>query len=114
MPDMTEQLGALLSDPQGMEKIKAMAESLFGGSSASLPQPAPTSAEPEVSMPDIGSIAKIAEMIKPRQDDSRVRLLLALKPHLQPERQTRVDKAVKMLRLLDMAPMLSKLGLFEL
>lgn len=114
MPDMTEQLSALLSDPAGMEKIKAMAENLLGNSGASLPLSASASAEPDTSMPDIGNIAKIAEMIKPRQDDSRVRLLLALKPHLKPERQTRVDKAVKMLRLLDMAPMLSSLGLFEL
>lgn len=113
MPDMTEQLSALLSDPEGMEKIKAMAESLLGNGTP-LSQPISTATESAPDLPDIGSIAKIAEMIKPRQDDSRVRLLLALKPHLKPERQTRVDKAVKMLRLLDMAPMLSSLGLFEM
>ena len=102
MPDMTEQLGALLSDPAGMERIKAMAESLFSSAQTNEEK----HEEPEA--PDMNAL------IKSRPDDDRVRLLMALRPHLKPERQSRVDKAIKMLRLLDMAPMLSKLGLFDM
>lgn len=113
MPDLTEQLSSILSDPAGMEKIKAMAQSLLGGESGEIaPEPAP---KPENSsqLADIGTLAKMAQMINSRGDDDRVRLLLALRPHLSYEKQLRVDKAVKMLKLLDLAPMLSKLGILE-
>ncbi len=108
MPDMTEQLGALLSDPAGMERIKAMAESLFSSAQTNEEK------HEEHEAPDMNALIKAAGMLKSRPDDDRVRLLMALRPHLKPERQSRVDKAIKMLRLLDMAPMLSKLGLFDM
>ena len=108
MPDITEQLGALLSDPEGMERIKSMAQSLLGGAS---PQ---NQKSDEPDSPDMSSLIKAASMLKSRPDDNRVQLLMALRPHLKPERQSRVDRAIKMLRLLDMAPMLTKLGLFDM
>ncbi len=115
MPDLTEQLSSILSDPAGMEKIKAMAQSLLGGEARdAAPKPIPAPVEEKNSeLADIGALAKMAQMINSRGDDDRVRLLLALRPHLSPEKQLRVDKAVKMLKLLDLAPMLSRLGILE-
>ncbi len=111
MPDMTEQIQNLLSDPDGMERLRAMAESLF--SSSASPESQKKEEEPQGGL-DMTALISAAGSLSKRQDDDRVKLLRALRPHLSPERQGRVDKAIKMLRLLDIAPMLQKFGLFEL
>ncbi len=43
--------------------------------------------------------------------DDNTRLLLALKPHFSDERKLKVDKAVKLLRLMSMLPILKESGL---
>ena len=55
----------------------------------------------------------MVQLLGTKGDDDRVRLLLALRPHLSKEKQNRLDKAVKMLKLLDIAPLLSQAGIFE-
>ena len=45
-------------------------------------------------------------------DDDRVRLLLALRPHLGEERRQRVDRAVQILKLIAMWPLLRDTGIF--
>jgi hypothetical protein len=106
MDDISEKLSSLLSDPQGMDKIKEMAQSLLGQSSE------PT--EPETGTdPDIGKIAKMLSLIKgPAGNDDRVKLLLALKPNLSKERQLKVDSAIKILKLIELAPLLKDAGIF--
>ncbi len=111
MDGLTEQISALLSDPEGMERLKSMAEGLFGGQNIPVGPPPEKNESP---LPDIGAISKMAALLKPPADDARVRLLYALKPHLSEDKQQRVDRAVKMLRLLSIAPLLSQMGLFEL
>ena len=46
-------------------------------------------------------------------NDSRIALLLALKPNLSKEKQAKVDSAIKILRLLELAPLLGDMGLFN-
>ena len=107
MDELSEKLSSLLSDPSGMEKIKAMAQSLMSGEEQTAPEPAP----------DIDPVAltRILGMLKSSGgDDHRIRLLKALKPNLSPERQPRVDKAIKILKLLELAPLLKEAGITEL
>ena len=112
--EITERLSAILSDPEGLEKIKNMAAGLLGGNMPS-PSPEPQTEEEPFLDFDMASIAKIARMFKSKSgDNEKTRLLLALKPHLSAERKKRVDTAVKILKLLELAPMLSELGLFKL
>lgn len=47
-------------------------------------------------------------------DDKRAGLLLALKPHLSKERQIRVDKAVKLLKIASLLPVLKEQGLLDI
>lgn len=110
MPDLTEQLSSLLQDPEGMARIRSMAEGLFSQNK----QEPVKETTPEAPDFDISKITQMAAMLNRGQDDDRVRLLYALRPHLSPEKQKRVDSAVKMLKLLQIAPLLSKLGIFEL
>jgi len=62
---------------------------------------------------DIGSIAKIAGLlgsINSTSDDER--LLLALRPLLRSENQSKVDTALKLLKLISLLPLLKDSGLF--
>ena len=64
-----------------------------------------------------GGVVFMSETLVKRMcawENEKTRLLLALKPHLSNERQKRVEKAVKILKLLELAPMLGELGLFSL
>ena len=47
------------------------------------------------------------------KEDSDAALLLALKPHLREERQKKVEKAVKMLKLLSIWSMLKESGMLK-
>lgn len=110
MDELNERLSALLSDPDGMEKIKEMAQNLLGGTS-----PAPTNSISDNSEIDIAAVTKMLTMIKSNnKDDNRIKLLLALKPNLSDEKQQKVDSAIKILKLVDLAPLLKDAGLFNL
>jgi hypothetical protein len=109
MDELSEKLSALLGDPDGMARIRDMAQSLLGSQEE----------EPETESPagdiDLGAVTRLMGMMKQGTgDDSRVRLLMALKPNLSAERQGRVDNAVKILKLLELAPLLKEAGLFNL
>ncbi len=108
MAGLEDQISSLLSDPEGMSRLKSMAESLFGSEGA----PPAKAAEPSLPI-DPAAISRIATLLKPSGEDDRIRLLLALRPHLTPDKPHRLDSAVKMIRLLQLAPKLGELGLFE-
>lgn len=52
--------------------------------------------------------------LKSKGDDDRTRLLLALRPHLSEERRPRVDRAVKLLKLASVLPLLQETDLLKL
>lgn len=123
MDDLAEKLSGILNDPQSMAQVRKMAEGLFsqneepdnhsGVSSLSgLLGNAPQS--DGFSMPDATSIMRVVSLLKNSGNDSRSGLLLALKPHLSEERQERVDKAVKILKLVSLMPILKEQGLLNL
>lgn len=110
MDELSEKLSSLLNDPDGMSRIKEMAQNLLGGEKP--PEPEPPPLIPDI---DIGAITRVMAMMKQGTgDDSRVRLLLALKPNLSPDRQAKVDSAIKILKLIELAPLLREMGLFNL
>ena len=109
MDDISEKLSALLSDPDGMERIKSMAQNLLGNKPE--PQEAPNVNDLDI---DIGALTGILKKMKGTgANDSRINLLLALKPNLSPEKQARVDSAIKILKLIEFAPILKDMGLFS-
>ena len=107
MDDINEKITALLSDPSALEGIRNMASSLLG----SVPS-APKEEPPDNIMPDIdlGKIMSVMGKLRNTGSDERTRLLLALKPHLSERRKERVDRAIKILKLLDMLPLLQDSG----
>ena len=108
MDDISEKLSALLGDPEGMERIKNMAQSLLG----STPEPVEDPSLDDFNI-DIGALTGILKKMKSSGgNDSRINLLLALKPNLSPEKQAKVDSAIKILKLIEFAPILKDMGLF--
>ncbi len=62
---------------------------------------------------DVGMIMKIQQALSAyNQDDKNTVLLKSLKPHLRPERQNRVDEALKLMKLASLLPMFVQSGLF--
>lgn len=103
MDDLSEKLSAILKDPESMGRVKQMAENLMGGSK-----------KEESPLPDgidIGKIMSVVGKFK-QTGGEKEKLLLALRPHLRPERQQRLDTAVRILKLLELAPLLKDSGIF--
>ena len=106
--NIAEKLTELLNDPEGMEKIKTVASSLF----AEKESKNENKAESKSSMlPDIDPmmIMKIMSSLNNSENDNRANLLLALKPHLSKQRQERVDSAVKLLKLIPLLPLVKQI-----
>ncbi|MBR6242262.1 MAG: hypothetical protein IKQ90_02060 [Ruminococcus sp.] len=106
MDDIMEKFGKLLSDEESVKQLSELAHMLMSGSGE--PSPAPDDAN-DISadssgggeFPDISMLMKLGSLAGAvSKNDKNAELLLALRPHLSEERQKKVDKAVKMLRLI--------------
>ena len=102
----------------GMDPAALLSGLLQSGGPPAAPSPpsppAPGPAEgllSAISPKELNAIMRIGSALKSRQPDDRSQLLLALRPHLSPARQERVDQAVKLLRRVDIIPLLKDSGL---
>lgn len=122
MDDLNERLAELLNDPESMNRVRAMAENLLGSQSQKKPSdspPTPTADAGSIFGGDIdpamiGKIMSVLSRLKNSSDDSRSNLLLALKPLLSAPRREKVDTAVKLLKLIDLLPLIRDSGMFEI
>lgn len=125
MDDISSRISELLNSPDGMDRIKAAAESILGNS-AQMPEITENKTEnntnnhqfsiPEGLLDNLGNmqgIMRIMNLLQNKKQDKRAGLLLALKPHLSEERAKRVDKAVSLLKIADLLPILKEEGLFD-
>ena len=118
MAQLEEQLNQILGNPQAMEQIRSLAQSLSGKQEdqaseqpAAEPESEPADQPPAES--DTPSPLFALDGLDPRllrmgmgllseysaQDDKKTALLAALKPFLKPERQEKMDQAVRIARL---------------
>ncbi len=132
MDDIVAQLSSLIESEDGMEKVKSLASSLMSGDSdvsnmlsslmssgagSVLPSPKNeerSSAPFDIAPDQLASIMGIMSAFNRSGDDSRTRLLMALKPHLSEKRRERVDRAIKLMKLLAIMPAITESGLFKL
>lgn len=116
--DINEQLTKLLSSPESVEKLKEAAGQLFGEETPPNPEPKQNTgfSLPEGLLGNIGNISSIMKLIslmQDRKDDDRIKLLYAIKPHLSSNRAKRVDKAISLLRVASIVPVLKQEGLLD-
>ncbi len=102
--NLADKISELLADPEGMARIEAMAQSLLSGEQEE---------KREEPLPNPAQFAGILSALKQSGGDERSRLLLALRPHLGEERRARVDKAIKLLRLASVMPLLKESGILN-
>ena len=98
MDEMEDKLNAILGNPQLMQQIMSMAQSL--GQSA--PEAPPPKQEPSPSMPDIDPvmIGKFMSLAgKTNIDQNQKALLCALQPYLTQQRIQKLEKAMRAARL---------------
>ncbi len=110
MDEMQEKLGAILNDPQMMQKIQAMAQSFQTGPSG----PPPGKADgPGPMLPDIdlGMVQRLSSLASQSRIDKREQALLgALGAYLSKERIGKLEKAMKAAKLAKLASSLGPLG----
>ncbi len=113
MDDLSEKLAEILNDPQSMDRIKKMTESILGNEE----KPQSTNALAALTdMPDAMEMQKIISImsrLKSESNDSRALLLKALKPNLSPKRQEKVDTAIKLLKIIELLPLLKDSGILN-
>lgn len=115
MAEWEEKLEGILSNPQAMEQIMALAKSLEGGT-APQTDASPTPAAPVPSSSpalDLSQLISGVGQLDPKllsmaaklmgqmgkQDDRRTALLQALRPFVKPERYAKLDKAIQIAKL---------------
>ena len=63
---------------------------------------------------DIEAIMKLGEMLQSMNaSDKNTQLLLALKPHLRPENRQKVDNALKLMKIINILPLLKESGILN-
>lgn len=106
MDDMQNQMNAIMNNPEMMQKIMAMAQSL-NQQQPQKPEPEPPKAEtPGLSMPDIdfSMIQKLSGLAgQSNIDNNQKTLLHALTPYLSHDRISRLEKAMRAAKMANLA-----------
>ncbi len=127
MPDLSEQLSAILQNPEAQQNIRNLLSSFQQNNSrppenrnsSALPfdfsslfeQNPPQNQNSPVPNIDINMLMKLQEIFsKMSCDDRNVNLLMALRPHLKDPHK--VDGAINILRLMSILPALEESGIF--
>lgn len=116
-----EKIGKLLSDEESMKQLSELAQLLMNETKSSESEKDSDNTENsecnengDGSFPDISSIMKIAQLMGTfSQNDKNTNLLLALRPHLKEERQQKVDKAIKLLKIMTVWSTAKETGLLN-
>lgn len=102
MSEMEEKLGSILGNPQLMQQIMTMAQSLGAPSGEeSAPPPAPVSS-PAAPVPGmdpamLGALSSLAAQTG--MDANQQNLLKALSPYISPQRSHKLEKAMRAAKL---------------
>lgn len=103
MNDFEDKLNAVLSDPDSMAQIMKLAQSI-GEKSEDNQQPSEQGS-------DIGKIISLAGQLGGSCESKYSALLFALKPYLKEERQTKLDRAIRISKLSKLAKTAIESGL---
>ena len=111
--ELGAKLEAILSDPQQMEKITQMAMGLMGstatasdsaGAALSADTPPAPSASVLDSLGDTRLLSALGKAFSGGTDKNRsTALLVAMRPYMRPEKQEKLDRAMKIARMVHIA-----------
>ena len=110
MDDISQKLASILNDPDSMNKVRQMAENILGGQEE---QPRAIAENNGLSVNEMQTVMSLIGRFNNAKDDDRTRLLMALKPHLSEPKREKVDTAVKILKMLELLPLIKESGLLK-
>ena len=100
MENMESKLGAILSNPQMMQQIMSLAQSLGN----STPQQAETTPKTDTAIPDLSMIQKLSALAGSNGiDQNQKQLLQALLPYLSADRISKLENAMRAARMARLA-----------
>ena len=103
MEDLENKLGAILNNPEMMQKIMALAQNLGGGESPAPPQPQPQNV-PGIPDIDLSMLQKLSGFAKNAAvDPNQQSLLHALSPYLSSNRVSRLERAMRAAKMASFA-----------
>lgn len=101
MDDIMGRISELLTDEESVKQLSELAQMLVSDSEKNDGNDEKTERTVPEDQPDIASMLRLTGLIgEISKQDKNTDLLLALKPHLGTDKQKRVDKAIKLLKLL--------------
>lgn len=123
MDDVFGKIGELLSDEESVKQLSELAQMFMGEASSEAynngsAEDGESGAQNESVSPfgsfDLGALMKIQSLMGAmNQPDKNSELLLALKPHLKEEKREKVDKAVKLLKIIAVWNVIKDSGLLK-
>lgn len=116
MEDISRKIESLLSDEESMRQIQELAAMFSGGEFSGTDNADNTEDPADTGSPGglgIDPFALIQVLNAASAKDKNCELLSALRPHLSEEKQLRIDKAVKLLKLYNIFTVLRKNGLLN-
>lgn len=119
MEDFAGRIQSILSDEESLKQIGELAQMLGLGAppsaESSSPMSLPVSEEGQgpqndvLSGIDIGAVMKLVSGFN--SEDDNIRFIIALKPLLSEEKRAKADTAVKLLKLVNLIPLIKESGL---
>lgn len=121
MDDLMGKIQEVLSDEESMKQLSELASSLFSSSDDENTGQENESVREEKREEDSGGgmdfdfskLLMMGQVMNSVSNDKNTELLIALKPLLREERQAKVDKAVKMLKLFAVWSVLKESGMLN-
>lgn len=114
MDDLSEKLADILNDPESMERVRKIAENFLGQSGTEQPKTSPLEdLGVSIGAEELSSILSIIGRLKNSGNDPRAQLLQSLKPHLSEPRREKVDTAIKILKLIEIFPLIKDSGILK-
>ena len=106
--DISDILSSLT--PEDIDQLKNIASSLTGASQAETKKEQPQ--QDNIFNADmLGKIGKLSSAVS--ADDNRTALIKALKPMLSEERQQKADEVMKILKIIQLLPLIRESGLLN-
>ena len=107
MDELSQKLAEILNNPESLNRVREMAEDILGEK----PKEEPQNDIPDLlSNVDLMNVMSLVSKLNTKAEDSRTALLTALKPHLSEPKREKVDTAIKILRLLELLPIIKESG----
>lgn len=121
MDDLMGKIQEVLSDEESMKQLTELASSLFSSSEGEGAGEESDSVKEDKKEEDSGGgtdfdfskLLMMGQVMNSVSNDKNAELLIALKPLLKEERQAKVDKAVKMLKLFAVFNVLKDSGMLN-